>query len=244
MSPHLVGPSLSRDKISMPWFAGRRAGDDAVSRRRWRGRARAVFAVTVPALCALSIVGAAVLEGPARAGARSGGLTSPPTITSADNATFTVEQADSFTVTTTPGNDQNGDGLVALSEAGPLPDDVTFTDNGDGTASLAGTPDDDAVGSYPITITASNGVEPDATQDFTLDRGLFDPSGSEHGHDHRARLHQRRRCLRRDGVGTRSAPRADLHAGFRGTVVARASTPAPGMSRARRPRGRRVSGTR
>jgi large repetitive protein len=124
-----------------------------------------VFAVTVPAVCALSIVGAAVLAGPARAGAD--GL-DPPTITSADNATFTVDQPGSFTVTTTPGNDQNGDGLVTLSEAGPLPDNVIFTDNGDGTASVAGTPNDDAAGSYPITITASNGVEPDATQDFTL----------------------------------------------------------------------------
>ncbi len=124
-----------------------------------------MFAVTVPAVCALSIVGAAVLAGPARAGAD--GL-DPPTITSADNATFTVDQPGSFTVTTTPGNDQNGDGLVTLSEAGPLPDNVIFTDNGDGTASVAGTPDDDAAGSYPITITASNGVEPDATQDFTL----------------------------------------------------------------------------
>lgn len=124
-----------------------------------------MFAVTVPAVCALSIVGAAVLEGPARAGAD--GL-DPPTITSADNATFTVGQPGSFTVTTTPGNDQNGDGLVALSEVGPLPDDVTFSDNNDGTAMVAGTPDDDAAGSYPITITASNGVVPDATQDFTL----------------------------------------------------------------------------
>ena len=92
----------------------------------------------------------------------------PPTITSPDSATFAIDQADSFTVTTTPGNDQNGDGLVSLSESGPLPDDVTFTDNGDGTATLAGTPPDGSGGTYPITITAFNGVEPDATQDFML----------------------------------------------------------------------------
>jgi Big-like domain-containing protein/putative Ig domain-containing protein len=146
-----------------------------VSRRLWRGRARAVFALTVPALCALSIIGAAVLAGPAQAGAQraegqhaTADALEPPTITSADNATFNVEQAGSFTVTTTPGNDQNGDGLVALSESGTLPDNVTFVDNGDGTGTLAGTPDDDAVGSYPIILTASNGVEPDATQNFTL----------------------------------------------------------------------------
>ena len=120
-------------------------------------------AVTVPVLCALSLLGGAVLAGPAGAD----GL-APPTITSADATTFIVDQADSFTVTTTPGNDENGDGQVALSESGPLPDDVTFTDNGDGTATLAGTPLDGTEGTYPITITASNGVEPDATQDFTL----------------------------------------------------------------------------
>jgi hypothetical protein len=43
---------------------------------------------------------------------------------------------------------------------------VDFTDNGDGTATLAGTPS--TSGSYPITITASNGVSPDYTQSFTL----------------------------------------------------------------------------
>jgi hypothetical protein len=136
---------------------------------------RAVSALTVPAVCALSLIGAAVLAGPAQAGAQraagqhaaADGL-EPPTITSADNATFEVGQAGSFTVTTTPGNDENGDGLVALSETGTLPDDATFTDNGDGTATLAETPVDDDVGSYPIVLTASNGVEPDATQDFTL----------------------------------------------------------------------------
>ena len=92
----------------------------------------------------------------------------PPTITSSDAATFAIDQADSFTVTTTPGNDQDGDGLVSLSESGPLPDDVTFTDNGDGTATLAGTPPDGSGGTYSITISAFNGVEPDATQNFML----------------------------------------------------------------------------
>ena len=45
---------------------------------------------------------------------------------------------------------------------------MTFTDNGDGTATLAGTPATGSQGTYPITITASNGVSPDATQDFAL----------------------------------------------------------------------------
>ena len=45
---------------------------------------------------------------------------------------------------------------------------MTFIDNGDGTATLAGTPAAGTGGTYPITITASNGVAPDATQTFTL----------------------------------------------------------------------------
>ena len=45
---------------------------------------------------------------------------------------------------------------------------MSFTDNGDGTATLAGTPASGTWGSYPLTITASNGVSPDATQTFTL----------------------------------------------------------------------------
>ncbi len=45
---------------------------------------------------------------------------------------------------------------------------MTFIDNGDGTATLAGTPAAGTGGSYPFTITASNGIGTDATQSFTL----------------------------------------------------------------------------
>ena len=45
---------------------------------------------------------------------------------------------------------------------------VTFVDNGDGTATLAGTPAGGTGGTYTLTITATNGVTPDATQSFTL----------------------------------------------------------------------------
>lgn len=85
-----------------------------------------------------------------------------PAITSADHTTFSAGSAGSFTVTST------GFGTPALSESGALPSGVTFTDNGDGTATLAGTPAAGTGGSYPITITATNGVSPDATQSFTL----------------------------------------------------------------------------
>jgi hypothetical protein len=88
--------------------------------------------------------------------------TASPSITSASNTAFSVGTPGTFTVTST------GAPVAALSEAGTLPSGVTFTDNGDGTATLAGTPAAGTGGTYPITITASNGVAPDATQNFTL----------------------------------------------------------------------------
>ena len=85
-----------------------------------------------------------------------------PAMTSADSTTFTTGTAGTFTVTTT------GVPTSALSETGTLPSGVTFVDNGDGTATLAGTPAAGTDGTYPLTITADNGVVPDATQSFTL----------------------------------------------------------------------------
>jgi hypothetical protein len=56
----------------------------------------------------------------------------------------------------------------ALSETGALPSGVTFTDNGNGTATLAGTPGAGTAGTYPIAFTANNGVGTNPTQTFTL----------------------------------------------------------------------------
>ncbi len=89
----------------------------------------------------------------------------PPAITSAAAATFTTGKAGTFTVTTT------GVPTPALTESGALPGGVTFTDNGDGTATLAGTPAALTGGIYPLTVTAANGVTPAATQAFTLTVG-------------------------------------------------------------------------
>ena len=86
----------------------------------------------------------------------------PPRLTSADHATFVKGVADAFTVTTAGGQPS----AITLTENGALPAGVSFTDNGDGTATLGGNPT--VGGSYPITITASNGVLPNATQNFTL----------------------------------------------------------------------------
>ncbi len=85
-----------------------------------------------------------------------------PAITSADTTTFTTGTAGTFTVTTT------GVPTSALTETGALPTGVTFVDNGDGTATLAGTPAAGSGGTYALTITAANGVTPNATQSFTL----------------------------------------------------------------------------
>jgi len=85
-----------------------------------------------------------------------------PAITSSNNTTFRVGRAGSFTVTT------RGTPVPTLTETGTLPNGVTFVDNGNGTATLSGTPASGSSGSYPLTITASNGVGTPARQGFTL----------------------------------------------------------------------------
>jgi hypothetical protein len=89
----------------------------------------------------------------------------PPAFTTANNTTFTVGSNGSFTVRT------SGNPVAALTGVGALPGTVTFHDNGDGTATISGTPTGSPA-SYPITITANNGVAPNATQTFTLNVAL------------------------------------------------------------------------
>ena len=88
----------------------------------------------------------------------------PPAITSADHATFSAGTAGTFTVTTATGYPS----AASLTETGALPAGISFTDNGDGTATIAGTPATDSSGSYSLRIQASNGVSPDPTQSFSL----------------------------------------------------------------------------
>ncbi len=93
-------------------------------------------------------------------------MNAPPAITSANNATYKVGVAGpSFTVTTTG---TPGGASMLITELGALPTGVTFTNNNDGTATIAGTPSAATGGTYPITITANNGIAPNATQSFTL----------------------------------------------------------------------------
>jgi Putative Ig domain len=86
-----------------------------------------------------------------------------PAIKSGAAATFAVGQAGpAFTVTTT------GTPIPSITEAGQLPGGVTLTDNGDGTATLNGTPAGGTGGVYDLTITVSNAYPPNATQSFAL----------------------------------------------------------------------------
>jgi large repetitive protein len=55
-----------------------------------------------------------------------------------------------------------------ISQSGGLPDGMTFTDNGNGTATLAGTPEPGSAGTYGIKILASNRQGNPATKNFSL----------------------------------------------------------------------------
>ena len=85
-----------------------------------------------------------------------------PGITSANSATATVGALFNFTVTTA--------GYPAPSlgiTSGALPSGLTFQDNGNGTATISGTPAANTQGAYPVTLTAANGTGT-ATQAFTI----------------------------------------------------------------------------
>ncbi len=84
-----------------------------------------------------------------------------PTIWGSGLATFNEGAAGSYTVLAT------GEPVPSLTETGALPSGVTFVDNGDGTATLAGTPAVGTGGDYVLSITATNSVGT-ATQAFTL----------------------------------------------------------------------------
>ena len=56
---------------------------------------------------------------------------------------------------------------ASITETGALPSRVTFKDNGNGTATLAGTPAAGTGGTYLLTFTAANGTG-HASQSFTL----------------------------------------------------------------------------
>ena len=82
-----------------------------------------------------------------------------PAITSAAAATFTVGSPGTHTLTAT------GTPTPTLGISGTLPTGVSFVA---ATGVLSGTPALGTVGTYPITLSANNGVGSPATQNFTL----------------------------------------------------------------------------
>lgn len=87
----------------------------------------------------------------------------PAQITSSDRVVFTVAGgAQSVTLTAS--------GIpVASIGLGAAPAWIGLADNGDGTATLTGTPPAGSGGEYPISITADNGFGPVAAQTITLE---------------------------------------------------------------------------
>jgi Ca2+-binding RTX toxin-like protein len=85
----------------------------------------------------------------------------PPAITSPSSATFPIGQAGTFTVIAT------GAPTPTLPVPSGLPAWLSLTDNGDGTATLSGTPPPASAGAYQIALKATNALNT-ATQAFTL----------------------------------------------------------------------------
>ncbi len=89
-----------------------------------------------------------------------------PRITSSNSTTFAIGVFNTFTVTAVgiPGGHYLGLSLGTSL----LPAGVTFVDNGNGTATLSGTPAFTSGGVYNLTITANNGAPSAAEQNFRL----------------------------------------------------------------------------
>ena len=85
-----------------------------------------------------------------------------PTITSPSSLSVTANQYGTFTITTT------GSPTPTVTETGALPTGMSFTYDGNGTATISGTPASSSVGSYVITVTASNGAGSPATQQLVI----------------------------------------------------------------------------
>lgn len=108
---------------------------------------------------AMSAAAQAAVTHPAAAAAVSANVS----FTSDDSTAVEFGSAFSFTVTTT-----STTGSPRLTKSGLLPPGVAFTDNGDGTATLAGTVSGRGQGVYPLRFHANNNGHGYAEQDFTL----------------------------------------------------------------------------
>jgi hypothetical protein len=88
---------------------------------------------------------------------------SSPAFTSKDADLVDTGTAFSFAVTTLYGYP-----TPSITTSSTLPGGVTLVDNGNGTATLSGTPDATAGGVYTLTIVANNGIGSPVDQTFTL----------------------------------------------------------------------------
>ncbi len=88
------------------------------------------------------------------------GTSAAPSLLPLPVADFQANQMGSVAITAT------GSPTPSLTETGPMPAGLTFTDNGNGTAVITGEPT--ATGTTPLTITASNGISPAATATLNL----------------------------------------------------------------------------
>jgi hypothetical protein len=85
-----------------------------------------------------------------------------PELTGPTEARFVTGTANSI------GFSSDGYPVASITQSGK-PAWLTFTDNGNGSASFSGTAPANAVGAYAITVTASNGQSPDAVINLTLE---------------------------------------------------------------------------
>jgi CSLREA domain-containing protein len=94
----------------------------------------------------------------------------PPAMQSNNATTFTIGTNGLFTVssTGTPTNTITNANFSSCTRSSALPAGVTLTDNGNNTATLAGTPAAGTAGTYTLCLNASNGYGTAATQQFTL----------------------------------------------------------------------------
>jgi hypothetical protein len=92
-------------------------------------------------------------------------LNGTPFFTSADRAEAVLDETFSFEVTA---EDPDGDTLALTVVSGELPDGLSFTDNGDNTASISGVPA--AAGDFLLTLEANDGIAA-ATQQLTIHVG-------------------------------------------------------------------------
>ncbi|RIJ69720.1 hypothetical protein D1871_21555 [Nakamurella silvestris] len=84
-----------------------------------------------------------------------------PAFTSADTVTFAAGVASTFTICAPAAP------TADITATGVLPDGISFTDNGDGTATLSGTPSGTSLGQYSLTLNAMS-ANGSATQSFGL----------------------------------------------------------------------------